>query len=143
MDTTWIEVGGLAIRAPVTAGTNLLLAIQCAAYYRWMRTGRTDRRGLWALFFLTMAVAQLGGVPKHGMRHLLGDDALLTLLWISNLASGASIYFAQRATITSHASARARPNLEHLSALQAVLFFGANVAWARRCSSSSPIRRSG
>ena len=36
MDSTWIDVAGLTIRAPVTAGTNLLLAGQCLLYYRWL-----------------------------------------------------------------------------------------------------------
>ena len=50
METTWVEIGGLAIRAPVTASTNLVLAVQCVLYFRSLRAGPRARAKLWAAF---------------------------------------------------------------------------------------------
>jgi hypothetical protein len=75
-----------------------------------------------------MALATLAGVPKHGFAHLLDDGVMAWLLWTSNLASGAAVYFAQKATIASRAASRARATLERVVAIQAALFLVANAA---------------
>lgn len=98
MDATWIEVAGLTIRAPVTAGTNLLLTGQCLLYYRSLRSSRAPAATLWGAFFLLMSFATLAGVVKHGFRHQLTENQLILVLWMSNLRSGVSTYLAQRAT---------------------------------------------
>ena len=126
--TTWIEVWGVTIRSPVTAGTNLILALQCAYYALYLRGAGSERRTGWTLFFAAMALATLAGVPKHGLRHLLGGDLLASVLWTSSLASGAAVYFAQRATIASRTQSATRRRLEWVVGAQAALFLAANVA---------------
>lgn len=127
METTWIEVGGLTIRAPVTAGTNLALAVQCLLYYRFLRTGPSARSVQWSGFFMMMAVATLAGVVKHGFRHELAPSALLLMLWASNVAGGISTHFAQRATLVSHASEGITRRVSLLVDTQLVLFLTANI----------------
>jgi len=124
---TWIEVAGLTIHSPVTALTNLLLAVQCAVYARRLRTGREDRGGYWSLFFLAMAVATLAGVLKHGLSYLMTDTAYLTVLWVSSLGSAASVYYAQRATLVSRATSRVESRLTGICVLQMALFLGASM----------------
>ena len=126
MDTTWIEVWGITITKPVTAGTNLLLALQCVLCARWLRGDGPARRVWWGRFFAAMALATLAGVPKHGFAYLLGDAAFDAMLWISSLASGAAVYFAQRATIASRVPRHARRAFERVAEVQAALFVGAN-----------------
>lgn len=128
MEPLWIEVGGLTIRAPVNAGTNLVLAIQCLVYYRHLRQGPGDRSRFWALFFAGMAVATLAGVAKHGLRHLMSPHWLLIVLWTSNLGSGVSTYFAQRATIASSPH-HGRSRLERLVLAQLGVFLATNLAF--------------
>jgi hypothetical protein len=127
VDATWIDVLGVRIQSPVTAGTNLALALQCA-YFRW-RLGREvePRLRLWAVFFLGMAVATLAGAPKHALRHLLSPIELTTVLWVSSLGSGLGVWAAQRATITTRAGPR-RAGLERASSLQLLAYVVANAA---------------
>lgn len=129
MDTTWIDVGGLIIRAPVTAGTNLLLAVQCSLYFRALRTAPSQRSRLWAGFFLAMAVATLAGVVKHGFRHELAPSSLLLVLWVSNLGAGLSTYFAQCATLDRLARVKPLRKGDSIVRAQLLLFLAANVAF--------------
>ncbi len=128
MNTTWIEIGGFVIESPVTAGTNLVLAVQCFLYFRRLRTGLGARRRLWSGFFLMMAIATLAGVFKHGFKHELPETSLFLVLWASNAASGVSTYFAQRATLVAHAPEHAERLLDRLIHAQLFLFLTANVA---------------
>lgn len=127
METIWIEIGGVTIRSPVNAGTNLLLAGQCTACFLALRTGSDARRRRWGLFFAMMGVATLAGVFKHGARHLLDGSQLLTVLAISNLCSGLAVYFAQRATIATHAAETTRPAYRCLADFQLGIFMAANI----------------
>ena len=126
MDTTWIEVAGVTIRAPVTAGTNLLLAAQCLVYYRSLRSARAPATDLWAAFFLMMSFATLAGAIKHGFRHQLTEDDLSLVLWMSNVGAGVSTYFAQRATARVHAGGPCRVAIERLVGLQLLTFLIVN-----------------
>lgn len=128
MDTTWIRIGDLAVQAPVNAGTNLLLSVQCLVYYARLRRLEDERTRSWGLFFLMMSVATLAGVPKHAFRHLLPGHAMVLILAVSNLASGIAVYFAQRATIRSRAPFRFRSALEYLTAAQLLVYLVANLA---------------
>ncbi len=125
---TWIDAWGVTIRSPVTAGTNLILAVQCVYCALLLRGAGSARREGWAWFFAAMALATLAGVPKHGLAHVLDDGVMAWLLWTSNLASGAAVYFAQKATIASRASSRARAVLDRVIGVQATLFLAANAA---------------
>jgi hypothetical protein len=133
VDAAWVDVLGVRIQAPVAAGTNVALALQCA-YFRWrLRRGVEPAIRLWALFFLAMAVATLAGAPKHALRHVLSPIELTSVLWISSLGSGLAVWAAQRATITSRAGLR-RVGLERASSLQLVAYLVANAAWGPHMS---------
>jgi hypothetical protein len=127
MDTTWIEVGGLAIRAPVTAGTNLLLSMQCAIYARRLADNLDERSAWWGRFCAAMALATAAGVLKHGFPHLLPDVAFAASLWTSNLAGGAAVYMAQRATIASRSSGGTRRRLERAASVGLAGFLAAGI----------------
>jgi hypothetical protein len=127
MDTS-LEIGGLVVHAPVTAGTNLALAAQCLAYHRRLRGDAEARPRLWGAFFAMMAVATLAGVLKHGVPQELSASAFLGVLWISNVTGGASTWFAQLATIRSHAPDGDGRLLSRLVGAQLVLFLFANLA---------------
>jgi hypothetical protein len=129
METTWLEIGGITVRAPTNAATNLLLAIQCFAY--WVSFCRRDSRRSrrWAGFFGMMTVATLAGVFKHGARHLMGESVLAAVLAVSNVATGVAIHMAQEATIVSHASPRREIRLRLLIDVQLAVFLAVNVVF--------------
>ena len=136
---TWLQIGGFAVHSPVTAFTNLLLTIQCYVYYRALRSGSMDRSGCWSLFFLAMAATTLGGVPKHGFKHLLSVDVYSAVLWLSCLGSGVAVFCAQHATLvgsgrSSHRWWSPGPRGEidwigSLPTLQAACYLGAATLW--------------
>lgn len=127
MQTTWLYLGSVAVRSPVTAGTNLLLAVQCGSYFFGLRKAAAERARLWGGFFLMMSIATCAGVLKHGAHHLVNARTLVLLLALSNLAGFVSTYYAQRAAITSHASERCQRGYFALAGTQAMGFVLANV----------------
>ena len=128
METTWIEIGGFLVQAPVTAGTNLVLGVQCTLYFRRLRAGPGAQQNLWSAFFLMMAIATLAGVVKHGFGHELSETGLLLVLWVSSLTGGISTYYAQRATAVTHAPAHLKRRFDRLFQIQLFVFLVANVA---------------
>ena len=128
METTWIELGGFEIRAPVTAATNLALAVQCVIYFRRLRAGPRARSRLWGGFFSMMAIATLAGVLKHGFQHQLSETGLLLVLWISNITGGIATYYAQRATAVTHAPEHLKRRFDRLFQMQFFVFLAVNVA---------------
>ena len=127
METTWIEIGRFLIRAPVTAGTSLALAVQCTLYFSSLRAGREARSRLWSGFFLMMAIATFAGVVKHGFRHELSETGLLMVLWASSLTGGISTYYAQRATAVTHAPEHLKRRFDRLFQIQLLVFLVGNV----------------
>ena len=128
METTWIELGGFEIRAPVTAATNLALAVQCVIYFRRLRAGPGARSRLWGGFFSMMAIATLAGVLKHGFRPELSEAGLLLVLWVSNLTGGIATYYAQRGTAVTHAPEHLKRRFDRLFQIQFLVFLAGNVA---------------
>lgn len=126
---TSLQIGGLTVLAPVTVVTNLLLSVQCAVYYRRLRTGWEDRSGLWALFFLAMSAATLAGALKHGLPHESFGEAYQLVLWVCGLGSAAAVYYAQRATLVSRSRMAGAPFWAALPALQLVAFIGSCLTW--------------
>ena len=127
MDTTWLEFGPVAVRAPVSAGTNLVLAIQCAIYGRALRRVDDAPMRAWGAFFLAMFAATLAGVVKHGGRHLLDAEGLTLVLAICNMGAGVAVYFAQQG-VARPRSGQARLCRPWLPAAQLAAFIGANLA---------------
>jgi len=132
METTWVEIGGLAIRAPVTASTNLVLAVQCVLYFRSLRAGPGARAKLWGGFFSMMAISTFAGVLKHGFQHELSETGLFLVFWVSSLTSGVSTYYAQRATAVTHAPEHLKRRFDRLFQLQLLVFLAGNVALGPR-----------
>ena len=128
METTWIEIGGLAIRAPVTAATNLALTVQCVLYAHTLRVAPGARSRLWGGFFSMMALATSAGVLKHGFQHELSEMGLFLVLWVSSLTSGVSTYYAQRATAVTHSPEHLKRRLDRLFQIQLFVFLAGNVA---------------
>lgn len=128
MDATSMEIMGVLIDAPVNAATDLLLAVQCLAYYRHLSRIGGERSRCWGLFFQMMAVATAAGVVKHGFHHLLGLEAFTLVLATSNAASGFSIHSAQRATIMSRAAPARRSLFHLLTIVELIAFVMANLA---------------
>ena len=128
METMWIEIGELTIRAPVTAGTNLALAVQCVVYSRRLGAQPEARSRMWSCFFLMMAIATLAGALKHGFQHELSELGLFLVLWFSSLGSGLSTYFAQRASLVFHAPGHLERRVDRLIKAQLFLFLAVNVA---------------
>lgn len=134
MDTPWIELFGFSLRAPVTAATNLLLAIQCLVSYRLLSLYPSERHRMWSGFFLLMALATLAGAFKHGARHLMTEELFLVVLALSNLGSAVATYFAQRAAIVSYAAPQWRASYHGLVGLQLGLVALMNIVWGPELS---------
>ena len=128
MEVTSIEIGGFVIRAPVTAGTNLVLAVQCFLYFRSLRARPEAGSRLWGSFFSMMAIATLAGVLKHGFAHELSETGLLLVLWVSNVTGGIATYYAQRATAVTHAPEHLKRRFDRLFQMQFFVFLAVNVA---------------
>lgn len=129
METTWIEVAGVTIRAPVSAGTNLVLAVLCLLFFLRHHRGSSIRERRWAGFFALMSMATLAGVLKHGAKHMLTEAAFASTLAVSNVASALAVYFAQEATVRSRAGASWQGPLRILIAAQLAAFSAANLAF--------------
>ena len=127
METTWIEIDGFMIRAPVTAGTNLVLAVQCVLYFLSLRGRPRARPKLWGGFFSMMAITTLAGVLKHGFQHELSETGLLLVLWVSSVAGGIATYYAQRATAVTHAPEDLKRRFDLLFQIQFFVFLAGNV----------------
>ncbi len=128
MEATSIEIGGFVIRAPVTAGTNLVLAVQCFLYFRRLRAGTGPSTRLWGGFFSMMAIATLAGALKHGFQHELSETGLLLVLWVSSVTGGIATYYAQRATAVAHAPEHLKRRFDRVFQIQFFVFLSANVA---------------
>ena len=128
MEATSIEIGGFVIRAPVTAGTNLVLAVQCFLYFRRLRAGPGPSARLWGGFFSMMAIATLAGALKHGFQHELSETGLLLVLWVSSVAGGIATYYAQSATAITHAPEHLKRRFDRLFQIQFFVFLAGNAA---------------
>ena len=132
METTWIEMGGFVIRAPVTAATNLVLGLQCSLYFRGLKSSPGPRSRLWGGFFAMMAIATFAGVLKHGFQHELSEGSLFIVLWVTNVAGGIATYCAQRATSVTHAPEQFRGRFDRVCEIQLFVFLAANVVLGPR-----------
>ena len=127
MEATSIDIGGFVIQAPVTAGTNLVLAVQCFLYFRSSRARPGARSRLWGGFFSMMAIAMLAGVLKHGFPRELSEMGLLVVLWVSNVTGGIATYYAQSATAVTHAPEHLTRRFDRVFQIQFFVFLAANL----------------
>jgi hypothetical protein len=92
---------GIIILEPMTAATDLLLAVFCIYFYNRLRLPKPSEPLLkfWRLFFLIMGISTLFGTMAHGLRHYMSDD-VFKFAWMGmNLSSVLSSYFLLLATI--------------------------------------------
>jgi hypothetical protein len=134
VETTWIQIGDVLVRAPVTAGTNLAVSLQCLVYALGLRESLSRRSRLWAGFFAAMSLATLAGVFKHGFRHEMPEIVFVAVLTISNLAGAGAVYFAQRAAFSEIPGRRLRRGVTLATRAQLAVFGLANVALGPRLS---------
>jgi hypothetical protein len=127
METTWLDLGPVLVANPMNAGTNVLLAVQCATCGLLLSRHREAGTDGWAAFLLLIAAATGAGAVKHGFGYALDRQAYDVVLAISNVTGGLSTYFAQLATIARCARGRAAL-LSMVAYAQAMAFLAINLA---------------
>ena len=123
MDPERFEVAGIVLRSPMAAATNVVLAAVCFASVARLRTARDVRTRMWRLFLVSLGMAALAGVVKHGLAEYAASSWHQAVTLLSNLSAGATVYYAQRATLeTLLFGARSRQLLLTLVRLQLAVF---------------------
>jgi hypothetical protein len=101
-----VEIGGLKITEPTTAGTDVVIAIIAfvisAAIFKHIRDHKSrlfpsDR--YWLYFFLFLGLSTLAGALSHGLRYYLPASSFVAIFTTMNVLSMISSYNAQLATI--------------------------------------------
>jgi di/tricarboxylate transporter len=109
-----IELGALKITEPVTAGTDLLIALiaiilAVLIFIRVRKIAEPVGRNLsWFYFFLFMGLSTFAGALSHGLRYYLPGSAFLFMFTLMNVLSGVSSLYAQLATIDFEVENRTR-----------------------------------
>lgn len=110
-------------RIEMRAATNVLLAATCFVCVARLSAARDVRTRMWRLFLVSLGVAALAGVVKHGLAEYASSTWHQAVTLLSNLGAGAATYYAQRATLeTSLFGARSRRVLLTLVRLQFAVF---------------------
>jgi hypothetical protein len=125
MKTFSIHLGAFALSEPSTASTDLILAIICLIIMRRLTKDVPGNRWVrgWQFFFAGMGLSALTGVFVHGLRNYLSAADQYLIWMIMNIISGASVCFAQYATLQSVLlKAQNRNFYVALSALQLVAY---------------------
>jgi len=94
------QLGSLILSEPITALTDLLLAILCSVIILRLLKFRNETGVMspWSFFFLGMGLSTLTGAIVHGLRHYQTTDANYNTWMCMNILSGLSVFFAQLAT---------------------------------------------
>lgn len=111
-----MELAGITVQSPVSAGTNLLLAFQCGWYASRLHRARLPGREVWAGLFGFLAVGAALGVVKHGFPHLLPDPGVQAVRAGSNLALCAGVTCLQLGAIQRHVAPGRAGTLAHFLA---------------------------
>ncbi len=94
--STEIEIGGVIIRDPVTALTNILIfAIGVACYLQLRKQKLEFPNKNWIYFFLLMGVSSLIGVVVHGFSYYTSPETHFKIWWAMGVVQGAGITLAQ------------------------------------------------
>ncbi len=118
-----MELAGIVWRAPMTVGTNAMLAATCFCCSARLSGATNLRTRMWGWFFLSLGVAAMTGVAKHGLSAYAGSAWFNWVLLVCNLSAGASTYYAQRVTLESGLfGAKGRRRLLALVRLQMLAF---------------------
>jgi hypothetical protein len=121
--STEIEIGGVIVRDPVTALTNIgIFATGLVCYLRLRKQKLEFPHKNWIYFFLLVGVASLIGVIVHGFSHYTSEETHFKIWWAMGVVQGAGVTLAQFG-FTSNVLSRFRVLVIALVALQ----FGAFV----------------
>lgn len=94
--STEIEVGGVIIRDPVTALTNIgIFATGLVCYLRLRKQKLDFPNKNWIYFFLLIGVASLIGVVVHGFSFYTTADVHFKIWWAMGAVQGAGVTLAQ------------------------------------------------
>lgn len=100
--STEIEVGGVIIRDPVTALTNIgIFATGLVCYLRLRKLRVQPPHTTWIYFFLLVGVAALIGVVVHGFSAYTPPDVHFKIWWTMGVTQGAGIALAQFAFLSN------------------------------------------
>jgi len=123
MDPERFELAGIVLRSPMAAITNVILALTCFACAARLSAARDPRTRMWWRFLVSLGVAALAGVVKHGLAEYAASSWHQGATLLSNLSGGTATYYAQRATLeTPLFGTRSRRVLLALVRLQLVVF---------------------
>lgn len=107
----------------MTAATNVVLAATCFFCVARLSAARDVRTRMWRHFLVSLGVAALAGVVKHGLAEYAASTWHQAVTLLSNISAGAATYYAQRATLeTSLFGTRSRRVLLTLVRLQLAVF---------------------
>lgn len=108
-----IQLGGMTLQSPVSAVTNLALALQAGWFAVLLaRQGGAASR-VWVGLFASLSVGAALGVPKHGLPHLMGPAETALVRGGSNLALCAGVICFILGAVQRHARGRRRVWLLH------------------------------
>jgi len=85
----------------MTAATNLVLAVACFLCAARLSSAGDARTRMWRRFLLSLGVAALAGVVKHGLAEYAASSWHQNITLLCHLSAGVSGYYAQRATLES------------------------------------------
>jgi hypothetical protein len=95
---TEVDWGGIILRDPVTAATNVLMTV--TGLYAWwpIRKSKIPHIRYWGGFLLLLSVASAIGIIVHGFSYYTGENGLLKIWLLMGLVQNAGISCAQIAT---------------------------------------------
>lgn len=94
--STEIEVGGVIIRDPVTAITNIGIFITgLACYLKLRKQSLTHPNKNWIHFFLFVGISSLVGVIVHGFSYYTVPETHFRIWWAMGVLQGIGISMAQ------------------------------------------------
>lgn len=94
--STEIEIGGVIIRDPVTALTNIgIFATGLVCYLRLRKQQLRFPNKNWIYFFLLIGIASFIGVIVHGFSYYTPPDVHFKIWWAMGAVQGAGVTLAQ------------------------------------------------
>ena len=135
MNDVAVQIGGLSVHSPVSALTNLALAVQAAWYAALLSRHGGIRGTMWPSFFAALAVGAALGVLKHGFPHLLASMGTSVVRGGSNLALCAGVVSLILGTVHHHGRRSSTIKLLHFVA---GLFAGTALALNLRSQAMGP-----
>lgn len=116
---------GIIFRDPVTALTNVLIAVTAWwAFRRFRREDCTEGAYSWRWFFFFTGISSLVAVVVHGFSYYTSEKTHLVIWIVMCLLQGFGITFAQRATILEYFPEKSKKVWLTVPVIQFVAFAG-------------------